>query len=81
MKRNLKVDDDSVTIRVSKDFYSEDSIDEAIEIFQENFDVVKNRKKGVNEIKITSEFDVDFEKVGLEFFNFLLTNEKNSIKH
>ncbi len=80
MRGNLKIEDRRVIVKVPKSLYSEDSIDKTIDIFQDNFKIEKKQKKESCLIVIFSDFDVDFEKVGLEFFNFLLKNERSEFK-
>ena len=78
MMNNIEVGENKVKLVVSRDIYLEKSVEETIDIFSENFEVEKKEKEDFYEIILELDSNIDFEKAGLEFFNFLLSKEKKS---
>ncbi len=74
---NINVLDKEAELKLSSSLYSENSIDRTIERFEKNFSVTKKEDGEEVSIGITTELDVDMEEVALEFFNFLLSFERD----
>ncbi|MCJ7479345.1 MAG: hypothetical protein MUP63_04175 [Candidatus Nanohaloarchaeota archaeon QJJ-7] len=79
---NFSVGDDGVKVRVREEYYSEDAVEETLEVFQQNFEI--EQEEGEDYVIFTlapkeegAEFDE--EELALEFFNHLLSNEKGRI--
>lgn len=78
--KNLKLEDGKTKLQVKKDLYSEKSLHETIQAFKENFEIEKKDNDSYWEIVIyTDEMEIDREKLFLEFFNYLLSKQKEEI--
>ncbi|GEM_PF-5466765 len=69
-----------VEIQLSREFYSENALIRSAEAFSNGFDVEVETKENKFEIKLNPKKDVDLEKAGNQFLNYVLSEMKNSSK-
>lgn len=82
MVDNFSVEDGGVKVRVREEYYSEEAVEETLEVFKENFEI--EQEEGEDHVIFTlapKEEGVDFdeEELALEFFNHLLSKENGRI--
>lgn len=84
MMNQIDLSGEKVKLKVGEKFYSEEALRNTISAFNKNFQVEERKPDGISsdyqEIVIdVSNEDVNKKDVALEFFNYLLSEEKKKI--